>query len=192
LLVSGEVKDMQLDGSFQSYLRDRIEYGLAEFRRIYRPNVFFSSEKNVVLYQNYTRNDLIYLFESEAKEGSWREGVSRVGDHYLLFINLNKGEKVADHLMYHDYFEDHQHFHWQSQNATSHESPRGQEYIYHKEKSIHIHLFVRKFGDMHGITLPFTYLGETNYVSSHGDKPMNIRWKLSQPIPDSLYTDLVR
>ncbi|SEB97411.1 DUF3427 domain-containing protein [Paenibacillus sp. GP183] len=191
-VISDEAKFMFLDGSFKSYIKDRIEYGLAEFRRIYRPNVFFSAEKSVVLYQNYTRNDLIYLFESEAKEGSWREGVSRVGEHYLLFINLNKGEKVADHLLYHDYFEDQQHFHWQSQNDTSHESGRGQEYIFHKEKGIHIHLFIRKFSEMHGAVLPFTYLGEINYVSSHGDKPMNIRWKLVNPIPDSLYSDLVR
>jgi superfamily II DNA or RNA helicase/HKD family nuclease len=180
------------DRSFYQYLKDRIEYGLAEFRRVYRPNVFFSSDKNIVLYQNYTRNDLIYLFESEAKEGSWREGVSRVGDHYLLFINLNKGEKVADHLQYHDYFMDQQHFHWQSQNATSHESTRGQEYIHHQEKGIHIHLFVRKFESMHGVTLPFTYLGEIEYVTSSGDKPMNIKWRLLQAIPESLFTDFIR
>jgi hypothetical protein len=175
-----------------NYIKDRIEYGLAEFRRIYRPNVFFESQKNVVLYQNYTRNDLIYLFESEAKEGSWREGVSRVGNHILLFINLNKGEKVADHLLYHDYFVDQQHFHWQSQNPTSHDSQRGQEYIHHKQKGVHIHLLVRKFENMHGATLPFTYLGEIDYVSSHGDKPMNITWKLHQPIPESMYTDFIR
>jgi superfamily II DNA or RNA helicase/HKD family nuclease len=190
--LSSEVKDSIGKDAFLAYFSDRIEYGLAEFRRVYRPNVFFSSDKNVVLYQNYTRNDLIYLFESTAQEGSWREGVSRVDNHYLLFINLNKGEKVADHLNYHDYFVDQQHFHWQSQNATSHESQRGQEYIHHKEKGMHVHLFIRKFEDMHGVTLPFTYLGEVDYESSHGDKPMNINWRLHQPIPESLYNDFIR
>ncbi|MFK7693057.1 DUF3427 domain-containing protein [Paenibacillus sp. HJGM_3] len=180
------------DPLVKKYVIERIEYGLGEFRRVYRPSTFFHSEKNVILYQNYTRNDLIYLFESEAKEGSWREGVSRVGNHYLLFINLNKGERVAEHLMYHDYFVDQQHFHWQSQNATSHDSTVGQNYIHHQTRDIHIHLFVRKFEKMHGAVLPFTYLGEIDYVSSHGDKPMNITWKLQQPIPEALYLDFMR
>ncbi|MDF2648144.1 MAG: hypothetical protein K0Q73_3949 [Paenibacillus sp.] len=190
--LSAYAESLISNEAFYHYINDRIEYGLAEFRRIYRPNIFFESQKNVVLYQNYTRNDLIYLFESEAKEGSWREGVSKVGEHILLFINLKKGEKVADHLLYHDYFVDQQHFHWQSQNATSHESQRGQEYIYHKSKGVHIHLLVRKFENMHGATLPFMYLGEIDYISSHGDKPMNITWELHQPIPEALYTDFIR
>jgi superfamily II DNA or RNA helicase/HKD family nuclease len=178
--------------SAKQYINERIEYGLGEFRRVYHPSIFFQSEKNVILYQNYTRNDLIYLFESKAKTGSWREGVSRVDNHYLLFINLKKGEKVSEHLMYHDYFIDQQHFHWQSQNTTTHASMVGQNYVHHQERDIHIHLFVRKFKEMHGVVLPFTYLGEIDYVSSHGDKPMNITWKLQKPIPEALYTDFIR
>ncbi|NEW09380.1 DUF3427 domain-containing protein [Paenibacillus sp. SYP-B3998] len=191
-ISSDTIKQINEDGQLLSYITERIEYGLAEFRRFYRPDVFFESQKNVVKYQNYTRNDLIYLFESPAKEGTWREGVSRVGDHYLLFINLNKGGTVADHLQYHDYFVDQQHFHWQSQNPTSHDSERGQEFIHHVVKGRHIHLFVRKFEKMHNVALPFTYLGEADYVNSHGDKPMNINWRLHQPIPDALYTDFIR
>jgi superfamily II DNA or RNA helicase/HKD family nuclease len=191
-ILSEPVKKSCNEKSFKNYLIERLEYGLAEFRRVYRPHIFFGSNKNVVLYQNYTRNDLIFLFESKDQEGSWREGVSRVGDQYLLFINLNKGKKVADHLMYHDYFVDQQNFHWQSQNATSHESPRGQEYIHHKDKGIKIHLFVRKYEKMHSVVLPFTYLGEVDYVKSHGDKPMSITWKLHHEIPEFLYSDFIR
>ncbi|MCD1261414.1 DUF3427 domain-containing protein [Paenibacillus athensensis] len=183
---------IQSNSLFKDYLGGRLEYGLAEFRRVYRPGVFFQSEKNVVLYQNYTRNDLIYLFESDVQEGSWREGVSRVGSHYLLFVNLNKEKRVAEHLKYHDYFIDQQHFHWQSQNSTSHKSTVGQNYVHHKQRGFHIHLFVRKFERMHGVTLPLMYLGEVDYVSSHGDKPMNVTWKLHQPIPEALYMDFIR
>ncbi|GEO27417.1 DNA repair helicase [Alicyclobacillus acidoterrestris] len=181
----------QQDGT-KEYLNRRLEYGLLEFRRTYHPNVFFGSRQGVVLYQNYTRNDLIYLFQSDAKEGSWREGVSRSGNHYLLFVNLNKDASVAEHLHYRDYFIDNCHFHWQSQNATAHHSDRGQDYIHHKERDIHIHLFMRKFEKMHGETLPFIYLGEVDYVSSHGDQPMNVTWRLHQPIPDDLYVDFTR
>ncbi|GLV14031.1 DNA repair helicase [Alicyclobacillus hesperidum] len=176
----------------REYLNKRLHYGLVEFRRTYRPSVFFNQQQGVILYQNYTRNDLIYLFGADAKEGSWREGVSRVRNHYLLFVNLNKDVSVAEHLQYHDFFMDNHHFHWQSQNATAHHSDRGQDYILHKERGIHIHLFVRKFEKMHGDTLPFMYLGEVDYVSSHGDQPMNITWRLQQPVPDEIYFDFIR
>ena len=66
------------------------------------------------------------------------------------------------------------------------------DYVNHKERGLHIHLFVRKFIKMHNMTMPFTYLGEVEYVSSHGDKPMNIIWKLHNPVPEDLYHDLIR
>jgi superfamily II DNA or RNA helicase/HKD family nuclease len=191
-VLNDDILEIMQDTEFYQYLKDRIDYGIIEFRRTYHPERFLAKGEKLVLYQNYTRNDLIFLFEAGVKEGSWREGVSRVGNHYFLFVNLNKSEKVEEHLQYKDYFIDQQHFHWQSQNQTSHESSVGQNYIYHKERSIHIHLFVRKFDQMHGMTLPFMYLGEVDYVSSYGDKPMNIKWRLHHPVPEDLYIDLIR
>lgn len=177
---------------WDEYLQQRLEYGLSEFRRTYKPDQYFGNQNSVIPYQNYTRDDLIFLFKSNNKPGSWREGISRVDNHYLLFINLNKHADVADHLHYSDFFIDQQTFHWQSANQTSHASDRGQDYVHHKERGIHIHLFVRKFNEMYGMTLPFTYLGEVDYVSSQGDKPMSIKWHLHQPVPDDLFNDFIR
>ncbi|KMM39221.1 DUF3427 domain-containing protein [Guptibacillus hwajinpoensis] len=171
---------------------ERIEYGIVEFRRTFKADRFLGEGERVIRYQNYSRNDLIFLFQAGVQEGTWREGVSRARNHYLLFINLNKDAAVSDHLHYKDYFIDQRHFHWQSQNQTSHNSSVGQAYVHHKENNIHIHLFVRKFDSMHGMTLPFTYLGEVDYVSSHGDKPMNIKWKIHHPVPEDLFIDLIR
>ncbi|MFT9849491.1 DUF3427 domain-containing protein [Aneurinibacillus sp. REN35] len=176
----------------RTYIEERIQYGLIEFQRTYRPADFLQHEKHVIPYQNYTRNELIYLFNAKAAEGSWREGVSRTGAHYLLFVTLNKGEKVEEHLNYHDYFIDQKHFHWQSQNITSHNSERGRDYIKHKERGLHVHLFVRKVEKMHGMTLPFMYLGEAEYMKSHGDKPMNIVWRLTELLPEHIFIDFVR
>lgn len=191
-VLNDDILEVTQDAEFYQYLKDRIDYGIIEFRRTHHPERFLAKGEKLVLYQNYTRNDLIFLFEAGVKEGSWREGVSRAGNHYFLFVNLNKSEKVEKHLQYKDYFIDQRHFHWQSQNQTSHESSVGQNYIYHKERGIHIHLFVRKFDQMHGMTLPFMYLGEVDYVSSYGDKPMNIKWRLHHPVPEDLYIDLIR
>jgi hypothetical protein len=182
----------KLNSVEKSQVKERIDYGIIEYRRTYQPKRMLRQNERLIRYQNYTRNDLIYLLEAPVQEGTWREGVSRVGNQYCLFINLNKHEKVEEQLKYHDYFMDPLNFHWQSQNQTTHESTRGQDYIYHKERDIHIHLFVRKFTEMHGMTLPFTYLGEIGYVSSKGDKPMNIHWRLHHPVPQDLFIDLIK
>lgn len=191
-ILDDKILHLTADPDFYQYLKERLDYGIIEYRRTYQPQKFLTSGEKLTLYQNYTRNDIIFLFQAGVKEGSWREGVSRVGNHYFLFVNLNKADSVEEHLKYKDYFIDQSHFHWQSQNQTSHESTVGQNYIYHKERGIHIHLFVRKFDNMHGMTLPFMYLGEVDYVSSHGDKPMNIKWRLHHPIPEDLFIDLIR
>ena len=176
---------------FGPYIKERIQYGLTEFRRMNNLEALLSSELQLTLYQTYTRNELIHLFQSTDQEGTWREGVRRVNNNYLIFITLNKSKKVEDHLLYKDYFIDPHHFHWQSQNQTSHDSPVGQNFINHRQKEYKIHLFVRKFSEMHDITLPFIYLGKVDYVSSNGDKPMNVIWKLHQPVPENLYVDLI-
>lgn len=177
---------------FPEYLNRRLAYGLIEFQRTYAPTSFFGSPESILLYQNYTRNDLIFLFQANVQAGSWREGISKVRNHYLLFINLNKGDAVEEHLKYHDHFVDNRQFHWQSANQTSHASQRGQDYSRHRETDIHIHLFIRKFEKMHGVTLPFTYLGEADYVESHGDNPMNIVWRLHHAVPYDLFMDFIR
>ncbi|NRR05927.1 DUF3427 domain-containing protein [Brevibacillus sp. RS1.1] len=186
------IKSTWLQDCYKEYINNRVEYGLTEFRRTFQVQSYFHSNHQVQLYQNYTRNELMYLFQSPAKEGSWREGISKVNNHYLYFVTLDKDEDTEEHLNYHDYFIDQNHFHWQSANQTSHASERGKDYMHHRERGIHIHLFVRKFESMHGKTLPFMYVGELEYVKSHGDNPMNITWKLEQQLPYDIFLDFVR
>ena len=190
--IENAISELFNDDRYVSYVMERLEYGLIDFRRSFRTDLVFNQGKKLSLYRNYTRNELMFIFEAKVPEGTWREGVSRVDNHYLLFINLNKAENVEEHLLYKDFFKDPTTFHWQSQNKTSHESGQGQEYVHHKERDIHVHLFIRKFSEMHGMTLPFMYLGEIDYVNSHGDKPMNIVWKLHKPVPEDLYHDFIR
>jgi len=191
-IVNPEITEQFNDDIYFAYIKERLEYGLIDFRRTFRTELVLEQEKKLALYQNYSRNELMFIFEAKVPEGSWREGISKVDNHYLLFINLNKAEDVDDHLHYKDFFKDTTTFHWQSQNKTSHTSAQGLEYVNHKERDTHIHLFVRKFSKMHGMTLPFMYLGELDYISSHGDKPMTILWKLRQSVPEDLYHDLIR
>jgi len=189
---SPETFQLLKEEGFRDYLNERLDYGLIEFSRTFKREDMLQNSKRLALYNNYSRNELIFLFEAKVAENTWREGISRVDNHYLLFINLNKSEDIAESIRYKDSFRDPSTFMWQSENRASHSSGRGQDYVHHKEKGFHIHLFVRKFTQLHNMTLPFTYLGEVDYVSSHGDKPMNIIWKLHNPVPEDLYHDLIR
>lgn len=188
-VVDPAYQEMIKDIRVKEYLSERINYGLVEFRRTFKPELFLKGERRLVLYQNYTRNEIRDLHDVNSP---WREGVARAGNQYFLFINLNKDKNVSEHLHYKDYFIDPTLFHWQSQNQTSRESGRGQDFFHHKEKGIHIHLFVRKYEKMHDMTLPFMYLGEVDFVSWDGDKPISIKWKLHDAVPEDLYFDLVR
>ena len=75
-------------------------------------------------------------------------------------------------------------FHWQSQSTTSADGKVGQRYIHHKELKSHVLLFVRESKtDTFGNAQAYTYLGPADYVSHTGSRPMNIIWKLENPIP---------
>lgn len=180
------------DAQRRAYLKTRLIYGMTHFRRHFQPRHFLGGQQRLAHYQNYTREDLQFLFEDTAKKGSWREGVKRLGQRYLLFINLHKSEETKEELKYQDFFIDPVTFHWQSQNATSHSSNTGQNFVHHKMRGYEILLFVRKYAKMHGETLPFMYLGKVDYVRSHGDKPMTIIWKLHDRIPDKIFADFSR
>ncbi|MFK0572052.1 DUF3427 domain-containing protein [Endozoicomonas sp.] len=184
------IKLVQTSKFAKNHISDRVSYGLKLFRRHFKPAAFLGNGERFILYQNYTRNDIQFLSEDTAMRGSWREGVKRVDHDYFLFINLNKDKAVDAHLHYKDYFMDPRTFHWQSQNQTSHSSSVGQHFVHHKKQNYRIHLFVRKQVKQYNITLPFMYLGSVDYVSSSGDKPMSVVWKLHDAVPLDIFEDL--
>ncbi|MGJ4851637.1 DUF3427 domain-containing protein [Bacillota bacterium Meth-B3] len=115
-----------------------------------------------------------------------REGVKYLPEKHLdvFFVTLNKSDKeYSPSTMYNDYAISDTLFHWQSQSTTSEESPTGQRYIHHREQGGRILLFVRENKkDAYG-SAPYTFLGEAEYVSHTGSRPMNITLRLKKPIP---------
>ncbi len=115
-----------------------------------------------------------------------REGVKYLPEKSLdiFFITLNKADKdYSPTTMYNDYAVNEMLFHWQSQSTTSEESPTGQRYIHHRESGNKIILFVREYKkDQYGVS-PYTCLGEAEYLSHTGSRPMNINLRLKTPIP---------
>ena len=138
------------------------------------------------LYCSYSR-DQIFAALDVNNPLAIREGVKFVADKNLdvLLNTLNKSSKhYSPTTMYNDYSINEWLFHWQSQSTTSATSRTGQRYIYHKELGTKILLFVRETKqDAFGNAAVYTFLGTANYVSYDGTNPMNIIWKLDNPIP---------
>ena len=121
-----------------------------------------------------------------ANFGAMRQGVLYLPRQKtdVFLITLNKSDRdYSPTTMYNDYAVNNTLFHWQSQSTTTAESPTGQRYIHHAETGNRILLFVREFKQDAWGTAPYTFLGEGEYVSHEGSRPMNMLWRLKTPIP---------
>jgi len=98
---------------------------------------------------------------------------------------LRKTEKdYSPSTMYRDYAISSEFFHWESQSTTASNSPTGRRYQGHQESGDRILLFVRESKqDARRETMPYTFLGEADYVNHTGGRPMQIVWKLHRPMP---------
>lgn len=140
------------------------------------------------LYGCYTREEVFTLVgrqTADLKMQGTASGVFNLQEHNatLLFVTLNKSEKdFSPSTQYNDYLINEEYFHWQSQNTDSHNNKGGRRYTEQSKTKNKIILFVRKEKkDGFGNTSPFHCFGLVDYISSHGDCPMNVKWKLQKP-----------
>lgn len=140
------------------------------------------------LYGCYTREEVFTLVgrqTAEVKMQGAASGVFNLPEHNatLLFVTLNKSEKdFSPSTQYNDYLINEEYFHWQSQNTDSHNNNGGRRYTEQAQTKNKIILFVREEKkDGFGNTSPFHCFGLVDYVSSHDDFPMNVKWKLHKP-----------
>ena len=107
----------------------------------------------------------------------------------LFFVTLEKDEKhYSPSTLYNDYAISATRFHWQSQSILRQRNETAQRYIEHEARGGHVFLFVRsrrKRSD--GRTMPYTFLGPCDYVSHHGERPINFVWQLRRPMPADFY-----
>ena len=60
----------------------------------------------------------------------------------------------------------------------------------HKKNNKRILLFVReKANDEKGNRIGYVFIGEGNLKENEGEKPMNIKWELNEPIPNYLWKE---
>ncbi|WP_277883635.1 DUF3427 domain-containing protein [Arthrobacter sulfonylureivorans] len=120
-----------------------------------------------------------------------REGVAWSAETATdaFFVTLNKDErKHSTSTMYRDYALSEDLFHWETQNNTSTTSHVGRRYLNRKDHGSQIVLFTReRSNDELGMTMPYTCLGQLDYVQHSGEKPIGITWKLHRPMPADVY-----
>jgi superfamily II DNA or RNA helicase/HKD family nuclease len=107
-----------------------------------------------------------------------------------LLVTLHKSsERFSPTTMYHDYALTPTLFNWESQNATSSSSPTGIRYVNHTELGSNVVLFTRQSNlDDDGFTGTFDCLGNAEYVSHSGDRPMSIKWRLTRGMPSDVFS----
>lgn len=143
----------------------------------------------IELYGCYTREEIFIMVGRQTLEKRMSGSVSGVFnlpeyDATLLFVTLNKSDKdFSPSTQYDDYVINKDYFHWQSKNTDAHHNRGGRIYTEQPQRHNKIVLFVREEKkDGFGNTCPFHCFGLVDYVSSHGDFPMNITWRLEQPV----------
>lgn len=122
-----------------------------------------------------------------------REGVVWAAGHRtdLLFVTLQKSDdEYSATTRYNDYPLSPTLFHWESQNATTADSPTGRRYREHARLGSRVVLFVReRRKDDRGESMPYVCLGPAEYVSHESERPMRITWRLARPMPPALFQE---
>ncbi|WP_458113461.1 DUF3427 domain-containing protein [Arthrobacter sp. R1-13] len=106
-----------------------------------------------------------------------------------FFVTLNKDDKKhSATTMYKDFAISSELFHWESQNATSSGSRTGRRYLDRAAHGSNVLIFTRDTSeDDTGLTVPYTCLGQVDYVQHLGEKPVAITWKLHRQMPADVF-----
>jgi len=161
-------------------------------------DIQLSYNQPLKLHSRYTRDQILAAFEISTfnKKSSNREGVAenKKLNTELLFVNLVKSEEnFSPTTMYDDYAINEKLFHWQSQNAAGPETSKGMSYINHLKNKKRVLIFIRERAkDEFGNSMGFVFIGDGELKEYSGSKPMNVKWGLSEPIPNYLWKDAAK
>lgn len=147
---------------------------------------------DLYLHRPFMRAEIAPLFGLEFNKGVWEQGhvCPKAIDDQILLVTLNKRNHNKEHR-YHDYFEDTQTFHWQSQNRSNESNTSGLKIIHHAANQSGVHLFVRKHKLTNKKAAPFVYLGKVTYRSHTGGGPMSVIWEMEEALPQHLVEEFI-
>jgi superfamily II DNA or RNA helicase/HKD family nuclease len=102
----------------------------------------------------------------------------------LLFVTLDKSEGYHKGISYQDYAVSVDTFHWQTQNSAGPDTPNGRRYLESSTNGWNFQLFVRPRK-----TAAYRSCGRVKLLSTEGNRPMSIVWKLETPLPARLFSE---
>ncbi len=146
-------------------------------------------ESPLQIHARYSRIEILAAFGvgKKARTKPWREGALWIEKDKVdvLAFTLDKSEgQFSPTTMYRDYAINRELIHWESQSTIRSSSPTGERYCNHVEKGTKIMLFARENTDERS----FWFLGPATYVSHVSERPMEITWKLEEPLPGDIFT----
>jgi hypothetical protein len=147
-------------------------------------------EGQLQLWRAYSREEIPPLFGMEFSTAIWNVGYVKRNGHMFLLTTLDKAGHGSE-FQYKDHFVSATEFEWQSQNRTTQASADGQDIRRHVERGIPVHLFVRAQKKLpRGGSAPFVYCGDVAFESWRGERPITVRWRLPEPVPERLRGEL--
>ncbi len=176
---------------YKEIIVDILNYGLLRYEKNFGSKNF--GKPFLKLYEQYQMIDVALLSNYEKIHSSFRgSGLIANGQEYFLFVDLHKGEDIKESINYKDEFLSKSLFQWQTPNSTAQASGRGKNIIYNKERRINLHLFVRKYKEIDNKVQPYIYIGKGDTVEFQGEKPITVKLKLQNKIPENLYIEFVK
>ncbi|MBE6051859.1 MAG: DUF3427 domain-containing protein [Clostridium sp.] len=175
---------------YKEILIDLLNYGLVCYEK-----QFGSTDYGVPffkLYEQYSMIDTALLSNYEKCHSSFRgSGLVTNGKEFFLFIDLHKEKGIKESVNYKDKIINRTTFQWQTPNKCIQDRGQGNDIINNKSRGINLHLFIRKYKEIDGKTQPYIYMGKGDTIEFEGEKPITVKLKLQNKIPEKIYTELI-
>ena len=187
-----QVQELFENENAVSWIKDYIEYATLRYEKEFgKKDYGFPFLKP---YANYTMKNNALLCNYEKTHSSFR-GSGLLSDghsQYFIFVDLYKSEDVAEEFSYPDKFISRTRFQWVSPNNMTQESEKGKNIIFSTERNCHLHLFIRKYKEVDGITQEYSYFGEVTVEkeSVKGNNPVEMIFEIPE-VPEKLYNEMI-
>jgi superfamily II DNA or RNA helicase len=145
------------------------------------------------LHARYTRDELLAACgELKAgKDPKMQTGMRTLSTERII-LNLITIDKqtggYSPKTQYRDHAISRTRFHSETPHTAGPDTVLGRRVIDHDTRALTVLLFVRpRKKDERGLPMPYVFLGSTRLIEWTGDRPMQLTWELSTPIPAWFY-----
>lgn len=180
-------------GPLRDELAQLLDFSAANAESLPRRSASLGPDVPLLIHERYSRTEaLIALGDATfERQPTTREGVRSLKQlrSDCFFVTVDKsGSGFSPTTRYRDYPISPTEFHWESQSTTRLSSPTGQRYLGLRDPGWRFLLFVRESPNLpDGRTAPFLFLGAVGYVRHQGERPIQVTWHLTDPMPPDFF-----